>query len=250
MKKIASIITLVLILGSCSTDKTPNASVILPTKRVEINAQGNISYTTIFSYEGNKIVTASNSDGTKISFTYTGNLITKTESFDAKNVVTNTFDYYYTNGKVTLVVQNEKSLTTSYKTTYDYNADGTVSYEFSVINLVTNVYISHQIGKYTFANGNLIKDEYSFIYENSPNAAPGFATEVYEYDTNPNPFTNVLGGGIIVGSMSSVNNRTKSTQVVNGITSPNGSISYSYNLDGFPILVESQGSFYKVQYIY
>lgn len=254
MKKIASIIILVLILASCSKDNAPNADIILLKKRVE--KYTNIEFTTIFSYDGNKLVSASKSDGTKINFTYTGDFITKIEYFNAKNVVKNTFDYIYTDGKVTLEIINDPSRpTTSFKTTYGYNADGTVSYEFSAINLITNAYISHQIGKYTFENGNLMKNEYSIIYENSPNTAPGFGTIVYEYDTKHNPFSNVLGGGMMTGHIYSANNMTRSTKNLKGIIddSPDMTSSFSYNSDDFPILEERQliGMVnYTVQYFY
>jgi hypothetical protein len=205
-----------IILLSCSKDgeSTPDStSLILPKKTnyIENTDQDKIGKDTYFTYDGNKIVSEITDGRWKSVFTYTGDLITKIESFDYGELYYTT-DYTYTNGKLAsrFIKNIEIQHPYSYMTYYVHNTDGTVSYSSSNGN-----------GKLTFKDGNLVND--------------GFIT--YEYDTKNNPFRNILGINVLsLDDDSEVsfidvskNNRIKSTENGHSVTQ-----TITYNSNGYP----------------
>lgn len=210
-------------LFSCSKDEesTPpdSASLILPKKVNEkdpvYNDKGKDTY---FTYDGNKIVSSIYDGQYKRVFTYTGDLITKVESF-SYDKLTWSIDYTYTNGKLTSMLEKEPPYNPQL-TNYIHNTDGTVLYSST-----------SGKGKLTFKDGNLVED-----------ASETNGTETYEYDTKNNPFKNVLGvsallyndkGGILFNA--SKNNYIKKTDKYNGITSVLTTSTITYNSNGYPI---------------
>jgi hypothetical protein len=239
LKKLALVfIVFLLILGSCSTNNSqPDESIlILPKKIVET---GSYSNTTTFIYVGNKIATATNSDGSKAAYTYTENFITKIESYDSNNALISTVDFSYTNGKVSLRVVKGLDPKLLYKTDYIYNTDGTVTEKSTTLNTISNVITQDGTVKYTYVNGNLVKKE------ETSGANP--STTTYEYDTKNHPAKNIEG--MILIGMGTVNNETESTSVNNINTSPTVNMTaYTYDANGFP--VGSKSDYGTTQYFY
>jgi len=233
MKKLLCLFSATLIaLTSCSNDDNNSsdaASSILPKKVTFINSNGDSSVETIV-YNGNKIVSITEEDGSVTKYTYTGNVITKVEDIDEKGELGGTTEYSYTSGKVTSFVEKEIGDKYHYKTKYVHNTDGTVSYEEFRINVATSVEEEYgRIGKLTFKDGNLIKDENSYYGSDF--------VKVYEYDTKNSPFKNITGYSLLLKTNSSINNVIKETRSSGSGTTANTSVItlvYKYDVNNYP----------------
>ncbi|MFQ6600673.1 hypothetical protein [Flavobacterium sp. C3NV] len=208
-KLLCFLVTSLLVLTSCSNDD--NNGTIEPVKVItpkSITYQGengeNIDVNTLI-YNGNKIVSASCLAYGRIMktvFTYTGNLITKTEGFTDDQLFSTTL-YTYDNGKLKeesyfLPTQLEDAF--YYKKVYTHNSDNTISYK--VYRHENPAEPEDGIHTLTFTNGNLVKSKteysdlnpyYKYVYE-------------YKYDNKNNPLKNILGldlilleGGVVSG---------------------------------------------------
>lgn len=216
-----------LVFTSCSNDDNNSsdpASSILVKKRIYINDKG-VSSSEDIVYNGNKIVSITGQDGSVFKYTYTGELITKTEEIDAKGVVGYTTEYSYTNGKLATSIDRNTDSELYYKTKYIYNADGTVSYDNFRGTVATGVEEAYgATGKYTFKDGNLVKLEVSYYGEDR--------SHVYEYDTKNNPFKNVIGISLLFDDETAVNNIVKETGISgSGANISTNVITYSYKYD-------------------
>ena len=215
-----------LVLSSCSSDDDTTATVLL--KKASYVSTGE-SFTTDFTYSGNKLVSWVDSFGDKKTFTYTGDLITKIVDTDDKGNVDYTTEFTYTNGKLTSEISLETGDDYKYKTKYVHNTDGTISFEEFRVAVATGKEEKYgDIGKYTFKNGNLVKKEKSYYGTNS--------SETYEYDAKNNPFKNVVGFNLFVNDEGAyVNNIVKRTYSNSNSTGTyTNTYEYKYNAEGFP----------------
>ncbi|WP_347050687.1 hypothetical protein [Flavobacterium olei] len=189
MKKILCLFgALALSLTSCSSDDNssdPGTANALPTKItetiVENGKSGSLDYT--FTYDGNKLKQISLSDASKSVYTYTGDLITKVESYKS-GVLFSTDVYAYENGKlISKITTNAFNATSQEKLTFVYNANGTVNVNQSeIINKQEIKYDTTTL--YTFANGNMISSEY---YD-------GVKEKITStFDDKKSPFVNITG---------------------------------------------------------
>ncbi len=170
-----------LVLTSCSSDEkdAPATSILPKTYTYGYNN------TTKIAYSGNKIVSIVDSDGGKTTFVYEGDVISKEQRKGE------TFEYTYSNGKLSSSIEGSKGDTYENKIIYSYNTDGTVSFDEFIITNATGVEEKSLSGKYTFKDGNLIKKEISHYNGLGPGEID---TYEYEYDTKNGAFKNVLGG--------------------------------------------------------
>lgn len=216
-------------LTSCSNnddnESSKSASSILPKKVTVIYSDGDSSVETIL-YDGNKIVSITEEDGSVTKYTYTGNVITKAEEIDEKGELDGTTEYIYTNGKLATSIEKNPGESYYYKAKYIHNADGTVSYDQFRGLISTGTEEEYgATGKYTIKEGNLIKLEVS--YYGSERAY------VYEYDTKNNPFKNVLGFNLLLQDTDlSLNNLVKETGTSgSGANTSTNTITYTYKYD-------------------
>ena len=267
------LVTSLLVLTSCSNDD--NNGTIEPVKVItpkSITYQGengeNIDVNTLI-YNGNKIVSASCLAYGRIMktvFTYTGNLITKTEGFTDDQLFSTTL-YTYDNGKLKeesyfLPTQLEDAF--YYKKVYTHNSDNTISYKvYRYENPAEPEDGTHTL---TFTNGNLVKSKteysdlnpyYKYVYE-------------YKYDNKNNPLKNILGldlilleGGIVSGhdmfngdfglNDFGFNNISEKITTVNsevGVETYVEKLTYEYDENGYPIKKRSDQFTDVISYSY
>lgn len=236
-----------MILGSCSKSDTPQvgqSSVILPKKMVSTE-NGNI-ITDVLSYVGNKLITKTSDDGSKMIYTYTGNLITKIEFSNASNVVNETSNYSYSNGRLAFETFVYGSVVETIN--YTYNSDGSVSFVKTSRDSKTNNTTTFYSGKYTYLKGNLVKKE---VESNSGDSS----TTIYEYDVNNSFAKNIEGISLLMGyeETMSVNNCVKFTKNYVGNATPYIQTNqYTYNSDNYPVTVLAVAPYFShtVQYLY
>jgi hypothetical protein len=236
MKKLLYLFTaILLVFTSCSkddNDSSDSTSSILPKKVTTVYSDGDSDIENMV-YNGNKIVSVTEKDGSSAKYTHTGDLITRVDDFDKDGKLKYTTDYNYANGKLNTSV--EKSAKPNeiyyYKTKYVHNADGTVSYDNFRGLISTGVEQEYgATGKYTFKDGNLLKLEVSY-YGND-------YSYVYEYDTKNNPRKNVLGFSLLLEDEdSSVNNVVKETSTSGSganIRTSTTTYTYKYDANNYP----------------
>jgi len=246
MKKIAPIlIALVLAFASCSKSDTPQpqSSIILPKKMVSTDSGG--TTTDVLSYVGNKLATRTSDDGSKEIYSYTGNLITKIEFSNPSNVVNETSNYSYSNGRLAFETFVYSSIVETIN--YTYNSDGTVSFVKTSFDSKTNNTTTFYSGKYTYLNSNLVKKEVV--------SSGSSSTTIYEYDVKNSLGKNIEGFSLLIGNEEtiSVNNCTKFTKTYVGNMTPSIQTNqYTYNSDNYPISVAAVAPFFShtVQYFY
>jgi len=247
-----------LVFTSCSSDGNSSdpATSTLVKKMVSILGSGSDSKTFInqVTYSGNKIVNNVGQDGFISTFTYTEDHITKIENSGRIS------EYTYENNKVKTCTRTNYYMlgVTTMKTLilrmdYSYNTDDTVSFIETTVDPRSNDEYINATGKFTFADGNLVKKEK--IYESSKDDK--FVT-TYEYDKKSNPNKNILGYNLLLDYEidMSANNVLNTTETS---TTPNSTIiietySYTYNVNGFPTekkYFASDGRLlYTMQYFY
>ncbi len=219
-----------LVFVSCSKDdSSDSASSILVKKVTDIGSDGSSS-TRSYVYNGNKIVSITDEDGSVLKYTYTGDFITKIEEIDKKGDLTVTTDYSYTNGKLTNEIEKTPNGTYYFKTKYTHNADGTVSYDNFRGTNATGVEQEYgATGKYTFKDGNFVKLEVSYYGDER--------FYVYEYDTKNYPFKNVTGLNLLLDDETTANNVVKETSTSGSGANIRTSIttySYKYDANNYP----------------
>jgi len=186
MKKILCLFgALSLLLTSCSSDdneSNDNTDAVLLKKTIITDSEGD-AVTSIYAYDGNKIVSIVDDSGDANEYyTYTGNLITKLEyrfpdgSIDQVNTYT-----YNAEGKLVTFVRTQPNYV--HKEVFTYNADGTVTAE-SYSGDSESELMEGTVNTIKFVNG-----EVSEII--SPDASN--EEHVYTYDTKNNPMKNVIG---------------------------------------------------------
>jgi len=225
MKRILCVLSAAfLVLTSCSNDDNSSKgddsskpAAVLVKKFVYTEKNG--TYTDEVVYEGNKITTITNSDGGGVKFTYDGNVITKIESFDEDGELYLLEEYTYNKEKLSTSIRKEIGYKFYYKTNYTHNADGTISYEEIEGTVETgSEEKTGQTGKYTYANGNLIKNErFGKLSE---------SVTTYEYDDKNNPYKNIIGFSLLLNKeKSNYNNPVKRT------SDQDSSTTYEYKYD-------------------
>jgi len=227
MKKLALVFGAVLALASCSDvdDKTSTADTPLLLKTFT-NDGGSMT----IIYNGNKVV---NLGGT--TYTYTGDLITKEVSTDGVSI--SQTDYTYDgNGRLISVADTDNNgtgtaMSDGGKTVYTYNTDGTITAQrFNAYNAPPKILWTVVS---TFANGNLVKEEYL----KTDGSSEGIV--LYEYDNKINPYHNITGYSKLLDSDAdgvSKNNVTKSTSTVgSGVMAS----VYTYNDKGYPLTCQT-----------
>ena len=224
MKKLVFLTLLFVLFQSCSSsdsDPTPPGSILVK-RIVDTNPAGVFTYN--YTYNGNKMVTSVLSTTNYIRrgvYTYTGDLITKSEFFDIDNTLNQrNVSTYNTDNRLESSVQLDFYNGTGKRQTYTYNTDGTVSsisYSGDLINQDTVV--SHNT--MTYSNGEIssLVEDYGTVIK----------THTYVYDTKNNPFKNVTGYG------QESHNLIQSTYSENGGTVYTTDQHYTYNSNNFPI---------------
>lgn len=159
MKKIIASLSIVLFtIVSCSKEEEVATTEVLGNlpKRIENISEGDGNSTTNITYNGNKIVEASDTGNNgivyKTVFTYNGDLIVKEESFKG-SVLEDSDEYIYENNKIktTLSLENRIDFQTNLpyvektKKVYTYNTIGTILEE--QFKLVDGVYVNQNRNK-------------------------------------------------------------------------------------------------------
>jgi hypothetical protein len=241
-----------LTLYSCSNDTDDSIKLL---KKVVATSADGTSATTLFTYNGNKIVSI---DGVQkhVDFTYTDDLISKTVTLNKTNQLLETIEYTYVAGQLVRTKSPD-----NYIINYIHNSDGTISYEKLALNS-GNQEVKVYHGILYFQNENFINDER--ILDNTASGVLSKYSISFDYDSKHNPLFNVLGYKKLLDYNEAIssNNSLISTVIIS--TAKDEQIassakfyknSFAYDLENYPTEQVSETSistngYLKTQYFY
>lgn len=201
----------------------PDPNLILPKEySIDMSYVGlsGISRGAGYTIDGDKLVMCGDGLGFLEKYTYSGNQITKIETY-GNTTVYFTSDYTYENNQLktfTRTMDNFLGQSLKYKFTYTHNADGTVSYIKVILSGEGDGSFDTGKGTLTITNGNIVKDEFFPDITN----ATFYKKETleYSYDTKNNWCKNIKGLNSLYnlqflptyGNQCATNNITKITE--------------------------------------
>lgn len=212
MKKVIQFLSIVFLFVLTFTSCTSSDATVeekLLSRLVEMNTDGT-SATYNFTYNGNKIVSIT-SENSATTFTYTGDLITRITELDLASVVETTFDYSYTDNRLTHVICSE-----NYELNYVYNADGTVSYEKITHDTSGNVVLLFH-GVMTFSGENVNDSKKTF--DDTPVTILLKEEVSFAYDAKRNPFSNITGYSKLLDHFTTISAYNTASSIEMGSTS-------------------------------
>lgn len=210
---------------SCSSEDSnlnEDKKSVLPKKIIQSYSYDNQPIETVFTYEGNKLITEIKDDKWKNVYSYTGDFITKIECFKFNELYLTTTYTYKENKLATRVYNNiEPNYGFKLTTNYTHNPDGSV--------IAKNQGATS--GKtYILKDGNLLENGY----------------DSFEYDKNNSPFVNIKGIEVLLideKNPSSIrlfkNNQIKSFITIQNPPFIYSSRSITLNTDGYPTEVRT-----------
>jgi hypothetical protein len=237
MKKIFYLLSITfLLLQSCSSssNNSENVSSIVLCKR-QSWVNGYFDYT----YDGNKILTATYGGQLAFKYFYTGDLITKVEDYDSNELIRATI-FTYNNNKqlITEVALYYLPETLGFRRTFSYNSSNTIS----TVEYVGTLSLQNTIirtGTITLINGEEAIRSFLQIENNT------IYTTTKTFDDKNFPFKNVLGVDKIFPS-SNVGFAGRKYNVISvNYNNPSSAYNYNYqyNDQGYPISqVSTNGS--------
>lgn len=250
MKKLVFLTFLFALFPSCSSgDSATPSGAILVKRIVETDPAGVFTFN--YTYNGNKMVESVLSATNYIRrgvYTYTGDLITKTEFFDISNTLVESDVYNYnSNNLLESYVKLNYNTGTGARVTYTYNADGSIS---------SIGYSGDLINQDTVASHNTITLGADEIFSHDEDLGTITKRSVFIYDTKNNPFKNVTGYNKLayarIGSFSSAinHNLTECLYTENGLPVSTTYYHLTYNSNDFPTTLTAGSNTNAVTYYY
>lgn len=245
MKKIFALAaTALFIMTSCSSDDAqptnPGTNNALLKKTVETFEDGS-TFTTNYNYNGNKIVSVTDSEGNIVNFTYTGDLITEVKYYEGQTLFQRDVLEYDNNGKLTtstmyLLTQNSAS-----KGVYTHNSNGTIT--------INNFY--GDLESQTEPSG---VDVLTVVNNNITNMTGGL-TASWTFTNTIDPLSNITGymGWMLANGEGGVNNLASYNYQFSEGPAEIGTITYTYNSNNYPatsIDTNTEGDVITTQFFY
>lgn len=229
MKKIIYLLSIsFLMLQACSTsnNNSDNSNSIILCKR-QLSGNAYFDYT----YDGNKILTTKFNGLLLFKYYYTGDLITKVESYDGNELsITSIFTYNNNNQLISEVGLRYLPEPSGYRRTFSYNSNNTIStVEYSGTLSLQNTII--QTGTITLINGEEAISSNLNIETNT------IFTRTKTYDDKNSPFKNILGADkLFLSSVFGFGGKRNPVSITNSYpTISNITINYQYNDQGYPL---------------
>jgi len=197
------------------------------------------TYTTVFTYNRNKIQSDVSDDGWYSTYTYSGDLISKIETFvDNELYQTDLFEYN-SDQKLTVHKMLSYSEDLGNRDVYMHNANGSISYSRFVGDISSQI-IGNGSGTMFFTNGEISRIE-----------TIG-SEEIYSYDGKNNPSKNILGMDKISYILAEPEGfqQNVTSRVFTGSDNSTASYTYSYNDADFPVTSNDVSEDFSTQYFY
>jgi hypothetical protein len=211
MKKLVSILSLLaIVLTSCSEEINAPAPVELlnfPSKTIDYYQDSGSTIGSregIFIYNGNKLNEIFYNASQRKVFTYTGDFITKVESYEA-DVIRFVENFAYSNGKLSVYDKLDLLTNRNENITYVHQSDGTVTYQKLIYSSSVSNPTETINGTLWFENGNLTKNDYVYTFNNSSTNEINYVERLLEYDNKINPYKNIQGYSLLLPWINEIN---------------------------------------------
>ncbi|NNT71981.1 hypothetical protein HKT18_07115 [Flavobacterium sp. IMCC34852] len=211
MKKLVSILSLLtIVLTSCSGSDDSGEQVELlnfPRKTIDYYQDSGStigSRTGTFQYNGDKLNEIFYNAAQKKVFTYTGDLITKVEFYEA-SVVRYIENFNYSNGKLSSYDKFDLLTNRNESIAYTHQSDGTVTYQKLIYSTSVSNPTETITGTLFFQNGNLVKDDYVYTFNNSSTNEINYVERLFQYDSKINPYKNIKGFSLLLPWVNEMN---------------------------------------------
>lgn len=230
MKKlIYAFSALALFFASCSSDSdsTPDdsSSTVLLKRMIETDVDDEV-YTTVFTYDGNKIVKATDDDGYYEKYFYTGEVITKIEFYNDIDELEQTELFTYNASQELITFQQLSHVDEVGRKEVYIHEGASIGVSYYVGDLTTQT-DAEGTATITISNGEI-----------SQTSGLGVTTN-FTYDTKNSPFRNVLGMGKIAisnsdASFDGANHNAVSIVWFDG-EERSAMFTYTYNASNYPV---------------
>lgn len=215
------------VLQSCASDDSGNqpteGGVLLQST---VQTTGSDSYTTNYTYNGNKIASSVIENGDTTLYSYTGNQITSIEVQNANGVTSYEFEFTYSGGHMVEAKRTQTGLGIVMLQTFAYPNATTITGQ---------TFIGDENSQ-----DQLLYDQVYTIGSNGEistlaNTASGSTTTYsYTYDDKNNPFKNVVGWSDLLLLQGVDHNILTTSSSTNGNVTGSESATYTYNTDDYP----------------
>lgn len=228
-----------LVLVSCSSDPDTATPVVTPQvhlvqKSITTGWSGE-SVTSVWTYDGQKLVSIISDSGSEQHFTYNGDLIAEVETTNEFGEVTNDFYDYDSQGRITSHL--DVSANWGRKQIYEYSPDGSIT--------VTQYFGSNQEQTQVVMQGSILMQNGEVIHTKTMNVESGYGRICdYTYDTHNSPTSNIIGFDKISGLLSTnqkgiFKNVLTNTQLTQGQDPVIITKTYVYDDQDYPLRVVS-----------
>lgn len=251
-KLILLLLSILLLNTSCSENENTTPTSIenskpLPKTIEEVNTTN--GSTTTFTYNDNKLLEIAGGGiyldwVYKIVYTYTGDLITKEIGYLGNGIVYTT-EYTYENDKLKTVLLTYDHSTPE-KSVYTYESENVVKIETYTTSYSTDIWqLAYNVPtvRINFNKGNIL------FRENLDKDGNVTSAISYEYDKNPNIFTNILGFDKLffknsypnnfyryfhIENINNVNNVTFYKEYYGALAFSSDRVGFNYGTNSFP----------------
>ena len=251
-KLILLLLSILLLNTSCSENENTTPTSIenskpLPKTIEEVNTTN--GSTTTFTYNDNKLLEIAGGGiyldwVYKIVYTYTGDLITKEIGYLGNGIVYTT-EYTYENDKLKTVLLTYDHSTPE-KSVYTYESENVVKIETYTTSYSTDIWqLAYNVPtvRINFNKGNIL------FRENLDKDGNVTSAISYEYDKNPNIFTNILGFDKLffknsypnnfyryfhIENINNVNNVTFYKEYYGALAVSSDRVGFNYGTNSFP----------------
>ncbi|SFA75921.1 hypothetical protein SAMN05660845_0403 [Flavobacterium swingsii] len=259
MRKITLLfVSLLFVFISCSKDSPETAAEPTFTNngtllKRSISTNGSNVTTSDFFYIGNKLQKMVSSNGTRIEYSYTGNLITQTLYFESDVLKEKSEIQYNSEEKMIQRKSSDYSNNKGYRCEFTYSNDGTVTVlGFSGDFTTQNTQIVNR-KVFLFANGDVEKIE-AYVVVNGSNQT---RTNYYTYDDKNAISNSILGynkikfwdTGTYGNSHNNISILYTSTENISPYPYTNDVV-FTYNSYNYPITSSAYGNSLTSQYFY
>ena len=254
MKKLILLFSsLILINISCSDNEEPPLSTEGTLLRRSVSIQnGQQSYVDYHYTNGNKVYQGIGSEGSKVVWIYTGNLIVE-QNFYRDNVLKQKETYVY-DAQERMIQRKILSYSNNYgyRSEYTYNPDGTVNiigFNGDLNSQTNQTSLNNKV--YLFPNGDVQKIEFHKVI----NGVNHIETRTYTYDDKNYMMNGILNYNKIkvweTGTYGNTHNNTSITYTTTeNASSYTNYATYTYNSQGYPITMSFFGGSITTQHFY
>lgn len=224
MKKILAMAAIALfMMTSCSDEDAAsdnNTETVLLKKTIQQSSEGTI--TSVYTYDGTKLVKVTGTDSSTSEYFYTGEKLTRARH-TGSGLDQEDFYTYDNQGRLSTFLYLSYNVEFGNRNEYTYNQNGTITVKEYVGDLESQTLLNNT-GTITLQNENIT------LYDTENGKF------TYTFDSKNSPTRNITGDKAMTLAFTDggVNNQMTYTLAYDGVTDESSVYTYTYNADNYP----------------